>query len=111
MRNYIGEGEVLEAVAPRALTSGEGAIVGSMFAVAVQALGNGETGQFFVGPGIVELPAVSANTAAVGAVAYWDNTAFNVTTTVGSNRIIGHFAKVKANGETTAQVRLDAIHR
>ena len=111
MRNYIGEGKVLTAVAPRALTTGEGAIVGAMFGVAVQALGNGATGEFYVGPGIVELPAVSANTAAVGALAYWDNTAFNVTTTVGTNRIIGTFAAVKTNGQTVAQVRLDGAAR
>jgi predicted RecA/RadA family phage recombinase len=112
MRNYVQDGVTLTGVAPRALTSGEGAIVGAnLFGVASAALANAAAGEFVVGPCVVELTALGTDTAAVGALAYWDNVNFRVTTTAAGNRLIGNFAAAKANGQTTAQVRLDGVAR
>ncbi len=108
MKNYVQDGDVVTIAAPRALASGEGVLLNAMFAVATQAAANGATVEV-VTDGVVELTALSTDTAAVGIKAYWDNTNFRVTTTVGSNSLIGVFVVAKTNGQTTATVRLNAI--
>lgn len=106
MKNYVQDGDVLSLTAPRALTSGEGFLVGSLFAVATSAAANGASVEGMT-DGTVELTALSTDTASVGAKAYWDNTNFRITTTVGSNSLVGVFVVAKTNGQTTATVRLN----
>lgn len=108
MRNFIQDGKVLTLTAPRAVASGEGFLVGNLFAVATQPAANGAQVEGII-EGVVELTALGTDVAAVGARAYWDNTAFRVTTTVGTNSLIGVFAVAKANGQATATVRLNGV--
>lgn len=107
MRNFIQNGEVLTVTAPRTLLGGQGALVGSMFGVATSDAANGAPVELFVGYGVVSLTALNTDTGTVGTKVYWDNTAFRVTTTVGTNTYIGVLAAAKANGDTTATVRLN----
>jgi predicted RecA/RadA family phage recombinase len=106
MKNYMSSGDTVTANAPRALTSGEGALIGAMFGVAKAAYANGAEGEFQM-VGEVELTTLGTDTAAVGALAYWDNTNFRVTTTASGNTKIGVFTLAKASGPTVGRVRLN----
>lgn len=107
MRNYVAPGHVLALTASRAVASGDGMLRGNTFGVATAAVANGAVGEFQI-DGVIELPkaAVAINE---GVTLYWDNTAFNVTTTVGSNTKVGTAAAVGtiASGVATIAVRLN----
>ena len=105
MKNSIQEGEALALAAPYAVASGGGALIGSIFGVAVTALANAEVGTFQL-CGVHTLPKATG-AATVGAKAYWDNTNKNVTATAGSNTLIGVFVAAYASGDTLANVRLN----
>ena len=105
MKNSIQDGETLALAAPYAVASGGGALIGSIFGVAVTALANTEVGSFQL-CGVYTLPKATG-AATVGAKAYWDNTNKNVTTTSTSNTLIGVFVAAYASGDTTANVRLN----
>ena len=105
MKNFVQKGENLDLTAPRALASGEGFIVGSIFAVASAAAANGAPVVGVV-DGVFDLPK-AAGAVTAGAKLYWDNTAFNVTTTSTSNTLIGVATRAAASGDATARVRLN----
>lgn len=106
MKNYVQPGDVLTLTAPYAVNSGDGLLVGSIFAVATATAANGAVVEAKT-TGVFTLTAVTADTAALGAKAYWDNAAKKVTTTVGSNTYIGVFVVAKTGSDTTATVRLN----
>jgi predicted RecA/RadA family phage recombinase len=105
VKNSIQEGDTLPFAAPYAVASGGGALIGSVFGVAINALANAEVGSFEL-EGVFTLPKATG-AATVGAKAYWDNTNKNVTATVGSNTLIGVFVAAYASGDTTAAIRLN----
>ena len=105
MKNFVQKGENLDLIAPRALASGEGFIVGSIFAVASAAAANGAA-VVGVAEGVFDLPKATGAVTA-GAKLYWDNTAFNVTTTSTSNTLIGVAIRAAASGDATVRVRLN----
>ena len=88
MINQKQSDEIIVFDAPYAVSSGEGALVGSMFGVAVTTLGNGVTGSF-VTRGVFELKKVGSQAWTVGALIYWDNTNKYCTTTSSGNKLIG----------------------
>lgn len=106
MKNYVQEGKTLTLTAPYAVGSGDGALVGSFFGVAVATYANAAEGEF-VTQGVFDLTALNTDTGSVGTKVYWDNTNKRVTTTSAGNTLIGALTKAKANGETTARVRLN----
>lgn len=108
MKGYVQDGETLTVTANRAVASGGGMLIGSIFCVATSAAANAAVVEAQT-CGVIDIPAVSADTAAIWADAYWNDTTFEVTATVGSNKKIGVFAKAKLNGETTARVRLNGV--
>jgi predicted RecA/RadA family phage recombinase len=105
VKNSIQDGDVLPLPAPYAVASGGGALIGSIFGVAVTALANAEVGSFQL-RGVYSLPKATG-AATLGAKAYWDNTNKNVTATAGSNTLIGVFVAAYASGDTLANVRLN----
>lgn len=105
MKNFVQPGNSLALAAPRAVASGEGFQVGSIFAVALHAAASGATVEGAC-EGVVTLAKVSAQAWTVGVAIYWDNTAFNCTTTVGSNKLIGYATVAAVNPSPTGTVRL-----
>lgn len=106
MKNFNKVSSVITLPAPYDVASGAGLLVGLIFGVATHAaLSGGDVETKLTGE--VTLPAVTANTFAVGAAVYWDNTAKNCTSTVGSNTKIGVATLAKINGDTTVRVRLN----
>lgn len=108
MKNFVQPGINLTLVAPYALASGDGALVGLIFAVATGAAANGGTFEG-VTEGVFDLTALSTDTATVGAAIYWDNTNKRCTTTASGNTKIGVATQAKASGDTTVRVRLNAV--
>ncbi|MBF0108756.1 MAG: DUF2190 family protein [Magnetococcales bacterium] len=107
MRNWIQPGDTITVVAPAAVNGGDGLMVGALFGVAVSTAVIG-TNVEMATTGVVDLPKASG-AITQGAKLYWDNTAKNVTTTVGTNTLIGCAIVVAAVGDTTARVRLNGV--
>jgi predicted RecA/RadA family phage recombinase len=110
MKNYISEGENVTLTAPYARLSGEGALVGALFGVAYTDLANGEEGAFAT-QGIFTLAkATGASTGgSQGAKAYWVAGSKSVSAASSGNTLIGVFAATCADGDATAQVRLNGV--
>lgn len=104
MKNFVQEGDVLELTAPYARASGEGALVGSIFGVACTTVANGVKASFAV-RGVFDL-AKATGAVTEGQAIYWDNTARNCTTTVGTNTLIGAAVAAAASGDATVRVRI-----
>lgn len=108
MKNYIQKGEMLTLTAPYAVSSGGGALVGSIFGVAAADVANAAEGEFQV-CGVFDLTretgASSGFTA--GTLIYWDNTNKRITKTSTANKLIGVAVKDAADGDATGRVRLN----
>lgn len=110
MRNFIQAGEILTLVAPYAVTSGQGLQVGRVFGVATSDAASGANVEANR-TGVFELTALNTDAAAVGALAYWDNTNRRITATASTNLLLGAFVVAKTNGQTVATVLLDGAVR
>lgn len=108
MKNFVQPGCTLTLAAPYALTPGDGALVGLIFGISCATYANAAEGEFQT-TGVFDITALGTDTATVGAAAYWDNTNRRITTTASGNTKVGVFTKAKANGETTARVRLNGV--
>lgn len=106
MKNYIQPGDVLTLTTPYDRSSGQGALVGSAFGVAVKDVANGAAGQFQT-VGVFELAKTSAQAWTEGALIYWDNTNKLATTTATSNKLIGVAVAPAGNPSATGLVRLN----
>lgn len=104
--NYIQEGDTLVLAAPYDRLSGEGALIGSLFGVALATVASGANGTFTT-QGVFQLPKTSAQAWTVGAKIYWDNTNKECTTTATSNTLIGCAVEAAANPSATGIVRLN----
>lgn len=104
MKNYVQKGENLTLTAPRDLLSGEGFVVGSIFAVASADAKQGEP-VLGVTEDVFDLPK-AAGAVTAGQKVFWDNTAFAVTTTATNNTPIGAAIQAAASGDATARVKL-----
>ncbi|MBF0629336.1 MAG: DUF2190 family protein [Magnetococcales bacterium] len=107
MKNWIQPGDIVTVAAPVAVNSGDGLLVGTLFGVAVSTAAVGATVEIST-TGVVDLPK-AAVAITLGAKLYWDNTAKNVTTTVGTNTLIGCAIIAAAIGDATARVRLNGV--
>ncbi len=110
MKNYVQEGDVITLTAPYAVSSGGGALVGTLFGVAVADIANGVQGQF-QREGVFDITALTTDVIAQGAKVYWDNTNKRITGTAASNTLVGAALVAKANGDTTCRVLLDGVVR
>ncbi len=105
MTNYVQPGNNLELTAPYDVTSGDGALVGSIFGVACQTVANGAAGVFAT-KGIFTMKKTSALAISVGDLLYWDNSAKEVNKT-NTNKLIGVAVSAASNPSATVKVRLN----
>lgn len=106
MRNYVQQGEVLDAIAPSGGVVASGAyLIGKAFGVAATTAAEGETFALAV-EGVVTLPKASGAISASFPTVYWDDTAKNVTTTASGNTKIGYATAAQASGDATVNVKL-----
>lgn len=107
MKNYVQEGDTLELTAPYDRTSGQGALIGSIFGVAVVDVLSGAKANFQV-KGVFDITK-AAGAVTEGAKMYWDNTARNVTTVSAGNTLIGCATQAQAGGDATCRIRLGNV--
>lgn len=109
MKNYVQPGQTLTVAAPYALSSGDGALVGSLFGVASADADSGADVEI-VTEGVFDLAKVGSQAWTVGARIYWDDTNKYCTTTASTNKLIGVAVAAVGSGagETTGRVRLSA---
>lgn len=89
MRNLIQKGETINFAAPAGgVASGDFALVGALYGVAVTALAATVSGPF-VTRGLFALPKAAGAAWSQGDQLYWDNVAKNFTKTAGGNTAIG----------------------
>lgn len=108
MKNFIQLGKIIAVLAPYALASGDGALVGSLFGVSQSDAANGAPAELST-TGVYQLKAASADTGTVGAKIYWDNTAKQLTTVVTANSLVGVLTAAKTAGQLVATVRLNGV--
>ncbi|MFN7609295.1 MAG: DUF2190 family protein [Ralstonia sp.] len=108
MKNHIQPGNTLDLIAAGTLTGGAGLLVGATFGVIRHSAVSGQRYLLDL-EGVFALPKAATITPGPGALLYWDDTAKNVTTTVGSNTKIGVHAgpAASAAGDATVPVRLN----
>lgn len=106
MKNAVQPGDNITLTAPYNVAAGAGALVGTMFGVAINTVASGAAGEFSL-TGVYDLKAASAATASPGGAAYWDDTNKEVNATPSGNTKIGVFLVAKTNGQTTARIRLN----
>lgn len=106
MKNFIQPGEEITLVAPYALTSGQGLLVGSIFGVASNdaAISTNVEARL---EGVFLLTKATAQAWTQGALIYWDNAARNCTTTVATNKLIGVATAAALTADTVGYVRLN----
>jgi predicted RecA/RadA family phage recombinase len=108
MKNYVQKGETLTLTAPYAVSSGAGALVGSIFGVAATDVASGGEGEFQVA-GVFDLVReTGAGTGfSQGTLIYWDDTNKRITKTATGNKLIGVAVRAAADGDATGRVRLN----
>ena len=105
MRNYVSEGRNLDLTAPRALASGEGFVVGSIFAVAST---TADSGAAVVGvtEGVLDVTKKTTATFAAGDKVSWDDTSHRCDVPGSGLYPIGVAITAAGNGATTVRVKL-----
>jgi predicted RecA/RadA family phage recombinase len=106
MKNFVQRGENLTLPAPYAVSSGDGALVGSIFGVAAGDAENGADVDL-VTEGVFEMPKVAALAISIGEKIYWDNATKLVNKTSSGNTLIGVAVSAAANPSGTVNVRLN----
>lgn len=106
MKNYVQSGSNVTLAAPYALSSGDGALVGSLFGVAAADAASGAD-VVLVTEGVFALAKTSAQAWTPGATIYWDDSEKECTTTSTDNTKIGVALVAAANPSATGRVRLN----
>jgi predicted RecA/RadA family phage recombinase len=107
MTNFVKSGDNLTLAAPYNVLSGGGFKVGNVFGVAANDTTSGLDVECDV-EGVYDL-AKDSSTFAQGDLVYWDDVAKMVTSTVGSNLLIGACEIAAATGVTTVRVNLFGV--
>ena len=107
MINFVKSGDTLTLAAPYDVLSGGGFKVGNVFGVAANDTLSGNNVECEV-EGVYDL-AKDASVFAQGDLAYWDDSAKKVTSTVGSNLLIGAVEVAAATGAAVVRVNLFGV--
>ena len=108
MKNFIQPGNTITLIAPAAVTSGSGVLVGAIFGVAAHDAASGEPLET-VTTGVFDLNKVGSQAWAAGDKVYWDNTNKRATKIATDNTLVGVALVPVGSGadETTGRVRLN----
>ncbi len=106
--NYVLSGKVVPIVAPRDLESGQGLLMGSLFGIVGNTVKAGESTELYLDE-VYRLPKAQG-VITWGQPIYWDGVAQGVTTTSGTNRLIGASVQnVPDPLATHVEVRLNGV--
>lgn len=104
--NYVNEDDVMTLTAPYDRLSGQGALIGSLFGVAMVDVLSGQKAAFATEDNWM-LTKLSTEAWTQGAKIYWDNTAKQCTLVSAGNTLIGCAGDVTVNPSTVGMVRLN----
>ena len=107
MTNFVKSGDHLTLVAPYSVASGGGFKVGNVFGVAAYDALQGAEVECNV-EGVYDM-AKDASVFSQGDLAYWDDVAKKVTSTVGANLLIGAVEVAAVTGAATVRVNLFGV--
>jgi predicted RecA/RadA family phage recombinase len=110
MKNFVQHGDTLTVIAPAAVGSGEGVLVGSIFGVAVTAAAGGADVPIKT-TGVFDLPKIGSQEWSAGDLVYWDNANKRCTTVDTGNVLIGAAVAPVSDsaGDTIGRVRLNGV--
>jgi predicted RecA/RadA family phage recombinase len=108
MKNYIQPGDVVTLTAPYAVSSGGGALVGSLFGIATADVASGASGEFAI-VGVFSHAKTGAQAWTQGAKIYWDNAGKVMTNVATGNTHVGHAVEAAAGGDANGKVRLHGV--
>lgn len=104
--NFVQPGRHLTLTAPYARNAGQGALVGSLFGVALSTVANAAAGEFAV-EGVWDLTKTSAQAWTLGDKVHWDDTNKRCDTTPTVGPLIGVATAAAANPSSTGRVKLN----
>lgn len=107
MRNYVRPGLKIPQIAPSGGTvSGQGVLIGThLFGIAGETKIQGESFTL-VTDGEFDIAKTAAQTVAIGAQMYWNNTSKVVTTVATGNKPVGIATGAAASNASTVRVKL-----
>jgi predicted RecA/RadA family phage recombinase len=108
MKTYIQPGHAITLLAPYALESGDGLLVGAIFGVASHDAASGAEVETQL-TGVLDLAKTASQAWTAGAKVYWDNAAKRVTNVASGNTLVGVAVLAVGGGadETIGRVRLN----
>lgn len=106
MKNYVQPGHTLTLTAPYNRAGGQGALVGSIFGVAMGDVASGAASEFAV-EGVFDLAKTTSQAWTAGALIYWDDTTKSATNVASTNKLIGVAAQGQGAADTVGRVRLN----
>jgi predicted RecA/RadA family phage recombinase len=110
-QNFLHSGLMMPFTAPSGgVVAGTPYLIGSLLVIAQETVAAGASFDGLT-TGVFVLPKATGQAWTEGLKLYWDNTAKNVTSTVGSNTLVGVAAVAAASADTTGKVRIDAVVR
>lgn len=104
---FIQPGDVIDHTPGSAVANGAVVVMGVRVGVALAAIAANEVGAVRVA-GVFELPKLSTDVIAQGALVYWDTSPGEITTTSSGNTLAGYAVAAAGNGTTTCKVKLNA---
>lgn len=102
--SFINEGGTFEHTPSIDLEAGDVVVIGDLVAIAVVPIEANTVGTVTIG-GQFHI-AKAALDIGQGLKVYWDDTAKNITTTVGSNKVIGYTVKASLTADTEVPIEL-----
>lgn len=105
MARFVQKGEAIDHTPTSALAAGAVVVLGTVgVGVAQTAIAANTLGSLIV-DGVIE-HAKASGAVTLGQKVYWDATNSVLTTTAGSNVLVGYAVKAQASGDATATVKL-----
>lgn len=105
MKNYVQEGKTLTLVAPYAVPSGGGLLVGNIFGFANHAAANGAAVETST-EGVFTHAKTAAQAITQGGFVYWDNANKLLTSTSAGNKLVGVAVAAAAGSDANVAVKL-----
>lgn len=106
-KNFIENGEAIQITAQATVKSGEAVFIGDLVGVAIADIALGSLGACST-VGVWEFAAKAADNIEQGATVYWDSGEKKVTTTKGSNKVLGKAWSASPNGAEIVAVKINA---
>ncbi len=110
MKGFIQDGDAQTFVAPYAVTSGQGFLVGAVVAIAQTTVASGANVEGAV-EGVFDVLKASGQAWTQGQKIYWDNTAKNFTNILTSNTLVGAASLAALTGDVVGRVYMDGCIR